>query len=60
MLHLSQRPLMATAADAELFVDRAGELQKLSRAVRHGFNSLVLGERGLARRPSCVASSASC
>lgn len=40
---------MATAADAELFVDRAGELEKLSRAVRHGFNSLVLGERGVGK-----------
>lgn len=40
---------MATAADAQLFVDRAGELEKLSRAVRHGFNSLVLGERGVGK-----------
>lgn len=49
MLQISQRPLMATAADAELFVDRAGELERLSRAVRHGFNSLVLGERGVGK-----------
>ena len=49
MLHLSQRPLMATAADAEMFVDRAAELEKLSRAVRHGFNCLVLGERGVGK-----------
>lgn len=49
MLPLSQRPLMATAADAELFVDRAGELEKLSRSVRHGFNALVLGERGVGK-----------
>lgn len=49
MLQLSQRPLMATAADAQLFVDRAAELEKLSRAVRHGFNSLVLGERGVGK-----------
>ncbi len=40
---------MATAADALLFVDRAAELEKLSRAVRHGFNSLVLGERGVGK-----------
>jgi len=49
MLQISQRPLQATAADAELFVDRAPELEKLSRAVRHGFNSLVLGERGVGK-----------
>ena len=45
MLQISQRPLQATAADAALFVNRAAELEKLSRAVRHRFNSLVLGER---------------
>jgi len=49
MLQLSQRPLQATAADAALFVDRTAELEKLSRAVRHGFNSLVLGERGVGK-----------
>lgn len=49
MLQLSQRPLQATAADAVLFVDRAAELEKLARAVRHGFNSLVLGERGVGK-----------
>lgn len=41
--------MLATAADAALFVDRAAELEKLSRAVRHGFNSLVLGERGVGK-----------
>lgn len=46
MLQIGQRPLQASAADAALFVDRENELEKLSRAVRHGFNSLVLGERG--------------
>jgi hypothetical protein len=46
MLQISQRPLQATAVDAELFVDRVAELEKLSRVVRHGFNSLVLGARG--------------
>jgi hypothetical protein len=49
MLQISQRPLLATAEDAELFVDRTAELEKLSRAVRHGFNSLVLGERGVGK-----------
>src|SRR5205809_7794416 len=46
MLQISQRPLRATAADAALFVDRASELEQLVRSIRHGFNSLVLGERG--------------
>lgn len=46
MLQLSQRPLQATSVDAALFVDRASELERLSRSVRHGFNSLTLGERG--------------
>ncbi len=49
MIQISQRPLQATAADGALFVDRAAELEKLSRAVRHGFNSLVLGERGVGK-----------
>jgi hypothetical protein len=49
MLQISQRPLQATAADAALFVNRAAELEKLSRAVRHRFNSLVLGERGVGK-----------
>ncbi|MGI8633308.1 MAG: AAA family ATPase [Solirubrobacterales bacterium] len=46
MLQISQRPLQPTAADATLFVDRASELERLARSVRHRFNSLVLGERG--------------
>lgn len=46
MLQLSQRPLQATSVDAALFVDRVSELERLSRSVRHGFNSLTLGERG--------------
>lgn len=46
MLQLSQRPLLATAADAALFVDRDRELEMLARAVRLRFNALVLGERG--------------
>lgn len=49
MLQISQRPLQATAADSAVFVGRAAELEKLSRAVRHGFNSLVLGERGVGK-----------
>ena len=46
MLQLSQRPLLATAADAALFVDREPELTKLRRAVELGLNTLLLGERG--------------
>lgn len=46
MLQISQRPLQATAADAELFVDRERECGKLERAVRLQLNALVLGERG--------------
>lgn len=46
MLQLSQRPLLATAADAALFVDRDRELEMLARAVRLRFNAMVLGERG--------------
>lgn len=46
MLQVSQRPLRGTAVDAELYVDRAAELERLSRSVRLGLNSLVLGERG--------------
>lgn len=49
MVQVSQRPLQATAADSELFIDRAVELEKLSRTVRHGFNSLVLGDRGVGK-----------
>ncbi len=46
MLQIGQRPLQATAVDAELFVDRPAALAKLRRSVRLGFNSLVIGERG--------------
>jgi hypothetical protein len=49
MLQLSQRPLMATDADARLFVGRVVELANLSRSVRLRFNTLVLGERGSGR-----------
>lgn len=46
MLQLSQRPLTTSAADARLFVDRESELDTVERAVRLGFNVLVLGQRG--------------
>lgn len=49
VLRITQRPLQSTSADTVLFVDRAAELEKLSRAVRHGFNSLVLGDRGVGK-----------
>src|SRR5712691_6993109 len=49
MLQLSQRPLMATDADAGLFIDRVSALSKLERALRLQLNALLLGERGSGR-----------
>lgn len=46
MLQLSQRPLSSSAADAELFVGRATELDQVERAYRLSFNTLLLAERG--------------
>jgi energy-coupling factor transporter ATP-binding protein EcfA2 len=40
------RPLLATAADAKLFVGRDTELGQLGRSVRHRFNVAIVGERG--------------
>jgi hypothetical protein len=48
-LELSGRPVLGTAADLELFVDREGELDVIERTVRTGGNVLVLGERGSGR-----------
>lgn len=45
-MQLSGRPLLGTALDASLFVGRETELARLERAVRLGFNALVLGARG--------------
>jgi hypothetical protein len=43
---LQGRPLLATAADARLFVDRDDELGQLERGVRRGFNVALYGTRG--------------
>ncbi|MDQ1624991.1 MAG: hypothetical protein QOJ49_489, partial [Actinomycetota bacterium] len=46
MARLSGRPLLDTAADAALFVDRDVELDRLGRAVAEGLNVLTSGPRG--------------
>ena len=46
MPDLSARPLLASAADAGLFVDRERELATLERSVGARLNALVIGERG--------------
>ncbi|MDQ3849563.1 MAG: ATP-binding protein [Actinomycetota bacterium] len=46
MPELSARPLMASALDAALFVDRERELAALERSITAGLNTLVLGEPG--------------
>jgi hypothetical protein len=45
-LVLQGRPLLATAADARLFVDREEQLEQLERSVRRGFNVAIHGDRG--------------
>ena len=49
MLLLSQRPLSASDADSELFVDRSDELKRIGRALDLGFNVYVWGSRGSGR-----------
>ncbi len=46
MLELSSRPLLASALDQGLFVDRERELDALERAARARLKALVVGERG--------------
>ncbi len=46
MLQLSQRPLTGSGADQGLFIDRSREMTELTRAVKHRFNVLLLGDRG--------------
>jgi hypothetical protein len=46
---LQGRPLLATAADSQLFVDREEELAQLERSVDRGFNVAVHGERGVGK-----------
>jgi len=43
---LQGRPLLATAADNRLFVDRSDELAQLQRSVDNGFNVAMYGDRG--------------
>ena len=45
-LELSGRPLMATARDAPLFVDREQEMKAVEEAVSASLNVLLLGARG--------------
>src|SRR6266566_214056 len=45
-LALSGRPLLATAGDKGLFVNREAERKRLRSAISNRTNTLVLGERG--------------
>ena len=49
MARLSGRPLLDTRADAALFVDRAGELDRVDRAAVEDLNVLVSGPRGIGK-----------
>lgn len=49
MLLLSQRPLTASDADHDLFVDRTSELRRVDRALDLGLNAYVYGLRGSGR-----------
>lgn len=46
---LSSRPLLASALDAELFVDREAELAALERSATERLNALVVGEAGVGK-----------
>src|SRR4051812_6376850 len=48
-MRLDTRPLLDTAADAQLFVDRKDELDRLLRALRSDLNTLVVGDRGMGK-----------
>ena len=45
-MNLSGRPLLDTEPDHQLFAGRDDELRRLVDLVRHGTNTLVIGERG--------------
>ena len=47
MLELSARPLLASALDADLFVDRERELAALERRTGARLNALVVGQAGV-------------
>lgn len=49
MPDLSARPLLASALDAKLFVDRERELSALELSARARLNALVIGERGVGK-----------
>lgn len=49
MLLLSQRPLTASDADHDLFVDRSSELRRVNRALDLGLNAYIFGSRGSGR-----------
>jgi EAL domain-containing protein (putative c-di-GMP-specific phosphodiesterase class I) len=49
LLVLQGRPLLATAADARLFVDRQEQIDQLERSVRRGFNTALYGNRGVGK-----------
>jgi DNA-binding transcriptional ArsR family regulator len=49
MLQLSQRPLTASDADMDLFVDREAEISGTLRSLALGLNVLILGSRGSGR-----------
>lgn len=46
---LSNRPLLATAQDAERFVDRGGLVSRIERALQQRLNVLILGDWGSGR-----------
>lgn len=46
---MSNRPLLDTRTDAELFVGRELELHRLARAVELGLNALVVGAAGVGK-----------
>jgi hypothetical protein len=47
--YLTNAPLLATKRDAPLFVDREQERHILERNVKRGWNTLVLGQRGVGK-----------
>ncbi|HEV3323384.1 MAG TPA: ATP-binding protein [Solirubrobacteraceae bacterium] len=46
MIDLRARPLRATHADASFYVQREKDMAMLAAALSHGFNVMILGERG--------------
>lgn len=48
-MELQARPLLASALDAHLFVDREAELEMLQRNTENRFNSLVVGRAGVGK-----------